>query len=66
MLSDMFLTMPTLAVFFATASQGLHKDIDNVAHYIFPSNSLKSLFNNINEFNEIKNNNLEIDTPILL
>ena len=50
---------------FVTASQDLNKDIDNVAHSIFPSNSLKSLLTNINEFNENRNYNLEDDTPIL-
>ena len=50
---------------FAIASDSLNKDIGNVAHYIFPSNSLKSLFNNINEFNENRNYNLENGTPIL-
>ena len=50
---------------FATASQGLNKDIDNVAHTIFPANSLKSLFININEFYENRNYNLENDTRIL-
>ena len=43
----------------------LNMDIGNVAHSISPSNSLKALFNNINEFNGNKNENLENDIPIL-